>query len=101
MRRTPERATVPGQLRPATYTARRTLRNGSRGEIPLTAGKDQKLSQEFEDGVLIAREARVPSLLAPLGSWLCKAQHSGLSIPENPAGCPSKRYSAIVESSEL
>ena len=32
-------------------------------ETPLTAGKDQKLSQEFEDGVLIGREATVSPLL--------------------------------------
>ena len=32
------------------------------GIIPLPAGKDEKLSQEFEDRVLIAREARVPYL---------------------------------------
>ncbi len=31
---------------------------------PLPAGKDQKPSQEFEDGVLIGREAPVPSSLA-------------------------------------
>jgi hypothetical protein len=33
------------------------------GVIPLPAGKDQKLSQEFEDGVLIGREAPVPYLV--------------------------------------
>ena len=33
------------------------------GVNPLPAGKDQKLSQEFEDRVLIGRAARVPSLL--------------------------------------
>ena len=40
-----------------------TRETAGRGITPLPAGKDEKLSREFEGGALIGREAPVPSLL--------------------------------------
>src|SRR5580658_7821782 len=53
------------------------------GVEPLPAGKDQKLSQEFEDGVLIGREAPVPSSL----DSITNNRHTGAPDPyARPAG---------------
>ena len=49
------------------------------GVEPLPAGKDQKLSQEFEDGVLIGREASVSSSLDSLEN---NRHRNGVGVPD-------------------
>jgi hypothetical protein len=70
------------------------------GEISQTAGKEQKLSREFEGGALISAEGAVPSALILRTSNL----HVGHSIPctgKDPSERISNRYSAEVEANKL
>lgn len=48
------------------------------GFTPLPAGKDQKLPQEFEDGVLISAEGAVPSSLDSIEN----NRHNGRHVPD-------------------